>query len=246
MSFYRGMTCENVTLKGDKGTPITAYVAKPAGAGPFPGVVLIHHLPGWSELYIETTRRFAHHGYMAICAWIARRRNYPVERPTTAREKLVATRHAAGVLLLPVIIIGGIRFGLVTETEAAAVAALYALLVSVLSLSPEAAAAIASHGWPGNVRELQNAMAQAVALCDAASFVTLEMLPDGVRPVRAAASRRGSYRARVDAHRRDLIADALDRAGGNRSRAARELGLSRQALLYLIKELKVEDKTRRP
>src|SRR5579872_5238922 len=68
MSFYRGMTCENVTIKGDKGTPITAYVAKPSGAGPFPGVVLIHHLPGWSELYIETTRRFAHHGYMAICA----------------------------------------------------------------------------------------------------------------------------------------------------------------------------------
>ncbi len=46
MSFYRGMTCENVTLTGDKGTPITAYVAKPSGAGPFPGVVLIHHLPG--------------------------------------------------------------------------------------------------------------------------------------------------------------------------------------------------------
>ena len=37
MSFYRGMTCENVTLKGDKGTPITAYVARPAGPGPFPG-----------------------------------------------------------------------------------------------------------------------------------------------------------------------------------------------------------------
>src|ERR1700681_2416554 len=68
MSFYRGMTCENVTIKGDKGTPITAYVARPAGPGPFPGVVLIHHLPGWSELYIETTRRFAHHGYLAICA----------------------------------------------------------------------------------------------------------------------------------------------------------------------------------
>jgi len=30
--------------------------------------VLVHHLPGWSELYIETTRRFAHHGYLAICA----------------------------------------------------------------------------------------------------------------------------------------------------------------------------------
>jgi len=68
MSFYRGMTCENVTLKGDGGTPITAYTARPEGKGPFPGVVLIHHLPGWSEFYIETTRRFAHHGYLAICA----------------------------------------------------------------------------------------------------------------------------------------------------------------------------------
>ena len=68
MSFYRGITCENVTLKGDKGTPITAYVAKPSGPDPFPGVVLVHHLPGWSEFYIETTRRFAHHGYLAICA----------------------------------------------------------------------------------------------------------------------------------------------------------------------------------
>ena len=42
--------------------------AKPSGPGPFPGVVLVHHLPGWSEFYIETTRRFAHHGYLAICA----------------------------------------------------------------------------------------------------------------------------------------------------------------------------------
>ena len=39
MPFYRGMTCENVTLKGDKGTSITAYVAKPEGSGKFPGVV---------------------------------------------------------------------------------------------------------------------------------------------------------------------------------------------------------------
>jgi carboxymethylenebutenolidase len=68
MSFYRGMTCGNVTIEGDKGTPITAYLARPSGPGPFPGVVLVHHLPGWSELYIETTRRFAHHGYVGICA----------------------------------------------------------------------------------------------------------------------------------------------------------------------------------
>jgi carboxymethylenebutenolidase len=66
MTFYRGMTCENVTIKGDGGTPISAYVARPEGRGPFPGVVLIHHAPGWDELYIEFTRRFAHNGYFAV------------------------------------------------------------------------------------------------------------------------------------------------------------------------------------
>jgi two-component system response regulator AtoC len=113
-----------------------------------------------------------------------------------------------------------------------------------LTLAPETASAIAAHAWPGNVRELQNAMAQAAALSDAGAAVTLPMLPEAVRPARAPEIRAGGYRARVDAHRRDLIADALDRAGGNRSQAARDLGLSRQALLYLIRELKVE--VRRP
>ncbi|HRK18901.1 MAG TPA: dienelactone hydrolase family protein [Hyphomicrobiaceae bacterium] len=65
---YRGMTVEVVTIAGDKGTPIQAYVARPSGPGPFPGVVLVHHLPGWSEMYIEMTRKFAHNGYIAICA----------------------------------------------------------------------------------------------------------------------------------------------------------------------------------
>jgi glucokinase len=48
MSFYRGMTCENVTIKGDKGTPITAYVAKPSGPGPFPGV----DVPAFDDLAV--------------------------------------------------------------------------------------------------------------------------------------------------------------------------------------------------
>jgi carboxymethylenebutenolidase len=64
---YRGMSVEEIKIKGDKGEPISAYVARPSGQGPFPGMVLVHHLPGWSEWYIEATRRFAHHGYIAIC-----------------------------------------------------------------------------------------------------------------------------------------------------------------------------------
>src|SRR3984885_3867826 len=90
MSFYRGMTCENVTIKGDKGTPITAYVAKPSGPGPFPGVVLIHHLPGWSALYIKTTRRFAHLGYMAICANLYQREGGSEPTPADVAAKVRA------------------------------------------------------------------------------------------------------------------------------------------------------------
>jgi carboxymethylenebutenolidase len=65
---YRGMTVEEIKISGDKGQQISAYTARPSGAGPFPGVVLVHHLPGWSEWYIEQTRKFAHNGYIAICA----------------------------------------------------------------------------------------------------------------------------------------------------------------------------------
>jgi DNA-binding NtrC family response regulator len=110
-----------------------------------------------------------------------------------------------------------------------------------IALAPETAAAIAAYGWPGNVRELQNAMSQAAALCDPGGSVGPALLPREVAG--AGRTREGEghdYRARVDAHRRDLIADALDRAGGNRTRAARDLGLSRQALHYLIRELRVE------
>jgi len=64
---YEGMLAETVTLQGHGGDRINAYAARPLGPGPFPGIVLIHHNPGWDEIYREFTRRFAHHGYVAIC-----------------------------------------------------------------------------------------------------------------------------------------------------------------------------------
>ena len=64
---YRGMTAELIKIQGHNGDEISAYTVKPAGEGPFPGIVLIHHLPGWDEWYMEASRRFAHHGYITIC-----------------------------------------------------------------------------------------------------------------------------------------------------------------------------------
>ena len=63
---YEGMIAETTTVQGHNGDSIGAYVAKPLGSGPFPGMVLIHHAPGWDEFYRETARRFAHHGYVTI------------------------------------------------------------------------------------------------------------------------------------------------------------------------------------
>jgi carboxymethylenebutenolidase len=63
---YEGMLAETVSMHGFHGDTINAYYARPLGAGPFPGMVLIHHMPGWDEWYREATRKFAHHGYATI------------------------------------------------------------------------------------------------------------------------------------------------------------------------------------
>lgn len=63
---YEGMYAETVILPGANGDLINAYYARPVGPGPFPGMVIVHHMPGWDEWYREATRRFAHHGYLAI------------------------------------------------------------------------------------------------------------------------------------------------------------------------------------
>ncbi|MEO8004245.1 MAG: TRAP transporter large permease [Betaproteobacteria bacterium] len=70
-------------------------------------------------------------GFMGVCSIVAGVRKYPSRPPVSWRGKATATGRAGWALLMPVIIIGGIRFGLVTDTEAAAVAAIYALLVSL-------------------------------------------------------------------------------------------------------------------
>jgi carboxymethylenebutenolidase len=60
------ITTDTVELKGHNGDAVNAYVARPSGGGQHPGIVVIHHLPGWDEFYQEFTRRLANHGYVCI------------------------------------------------------------------------------------------------------------------------------------------------------------------------------------
>lgn len=69
---------------------------------------------------------------MAIVAATARRRNFPVEAPVPVRALPGITWRALPVILMPVVLLGGIYGGATTPTEAAAVAAAYALAISAI------------------------------------------------------------------------------------------------------------------
>ncbi len=68
---------------------------------------------------------------MAIVGVQARRNNFPVEAPTPLRELPCITWRAFPSLMMPVVLLGGIYSGITTPTEAAAIAAAYALFISV-------------------------------------------------------------------------------------------------------------------
>jgi C4-dicarboxylate transporter DctM subunit len=71
-------------------------------------------------------------GQMMVNSWVAHRRNFPVEEAVPLRDLPGITLRALPVLLMPVILLGGIRGGVMTPTEAAAVAAAYAFLISII------------------------------------------------------------------------------------------------------------------
>ena len=93
-------------------------------------------------------------------------------------------------------------------------------------LSTEAEAALMSYAWPGNVRELENMMERAAILAD--GEVALDDL--------AIADDAPSRPLRFTDIERKAIEDALADNGGNRTRAARQLGISLRTLQYRLKE----------
>ena len=122
------------------------------------------------------------------------------------------------------------------------------LLMSAPTISAEAMRALLEYSWPGNVRELENVMERALVLTDDAR-IDLAQLPSqlsrgGTEPaadtlpnVRHGLTEHDlSVKRRTESLERELIAQALERTAGNRTRAAQMLDLSHRALLYKIRE----------
>lgn len=85
------MIAETIEITGANGDKIEAYFARPTGDGPYGSVVVIHHMPGYDEATKEITRKFAAHGYQAICPNL-----YSREAPGAAPDDAAATARSLG------------------------------------------------------------------------------------------------------------------------------------------------------
>ncbi|MGO9962024.1 MAG: dienelactone hydrolase family protein [Acidimicrobiales bacterium] len=85
------LRAETVRLTGHGDEEIEAYVAQPLDEGRFGSVVVIHHMPGWDEGMKEITRKFAAHGYLAVCPNL-----YSREAPGASPDDAAAVVRALG------------------------------------------------------------------------------------------------------------------------------------------------------
>jgi two-component system, NtrC family, response regulator AtoC len=101
----------------------------------------------------------------------------------------------------------------------------------VKGLEPDALARLQAYAFPGNVRELENRVERAHILC------TGELISARDLGEPFASSARTPKRGKLKDQERELIEKALARAGGNRTKAAAELGISRRTLQNKLKEM---------
>lgn len=84
---YEGILAETITLRGFNGDVINAYFARPLGAGPFAGMVLAHHMPGWDDWYRETALKFARRGYLTVCPNLYARAGHGTPEDVSAKVR---------------------------------------------------------------------------------------------------------------------------------------------------------------
>ncbi|HET9148571.1 MAG TPA: sigma-54 dependent transcriptional regulator, partial [Acetobacteraceae bacterium] len=108
-------------------------------------------------------------------------------------------------------------------------------------LTDAALARLSAHSWPGNVRELRNMLERAASLTRGAVIGADDLsLPEPPAPKAATEAAPASLPEAMAATEAALIRAALARADGNRSIAARALGISRQALYDRLKRYGID------
>lgn len=117
---------------------------------------------------------------MAIIAITARRKNFPVEKPVPLRQLPRITWESLPALLMPVVLMAGIYGGVTTPTEAAAIAAAYALIISIVLYR-----SVSIAGFYGSLlSSARTAASVGMLIAGALVFnyvVTIENIPDSLR-----------------------------------------------------------------
>jgi len=107
---------------------------------------------------------------------------------------------------------------------------------SVSGVSAEALSLLMAHDWPGNVRELENVIERAFVLCSSGEL-GIEHLPAELTARGVSTARAGDMRSARELLEAQTIRKALERSGGNRLAAARELGIHKTTLFRKLKRL---------
>jgi DNA-binding NtrC family response regulator len=109
-------------------------------------------------------------------------------------------------------------------------------------LAPTSLRLLLDHSWPGNVRELENVIERAVLINPGAEIAPDSLFPSALSLLdenRSFTSLNETMRGARELMEREKIAEALQRTSGNRSHAAKLLGISRSALYNKIKSLRL-------
>jgi PAS domain S-box-containing protein len=112
----------------------------------------------------------------------------------------------------------------------------------IVGLTPDAMEILFTYSWPGNIRELRNAIEYAFVLCSG-NWIGLEHLPPKITAGSKGALTRPHQNAVSSAEERKRLIDALRQVGGNQSKAARLLGVSRVTVWKRIKKYGVDLET---
>jgi Nif-specific regulatory protein len=104
----------------------------------------------------------------------------------------------------------------------------------VAGVTPEALDQLSAYSWPGNIRELENEVQRLVIQCEPEGFITPELLAPAVRKVEGllgrVAPKKGTLKDMMEEVERWLLVEALRDHGGNKTKTAETLGITREGL----------------
>jgi DNA-binding NtrC family response regulator len=113
---------------------------------------------------------------------------------------------------------------------------------SVVGITDAAMAKLAAYHWPGNVRELENVIERSLVMCPGGTLDAADIKLEAV-PAPRAQNHEPHFLPdglTLDQYEQEIIREALRRADGNKSQAARLLGLTRNALRYRLSQMGME------